>query len=148
MVERQVSNRVGRIDYSEYADLLSAIKHVYLVGDLQEPTPHPFMRDDRVEFVLCCYKAGDDGEYHWHPHVTEYEIVVEGEIGYFEVATGQLHWFHGGDVCIIPAGVCVKRLVLQPARTVAVKVPSRNDKVYCAACPRECSCRVTPYQEG
>lgn len=146
-MERQSPDTVGRIDYSEYAGVLSAIKHVYLVGNLQKTAPHPFVRDDRVEFVLCCYKAGDDGEYHWHRYVTEYEIVVEGEIGYFEAAISHTRWFQAGDVCIIPKGVCVKRLVRQPARTVTVKVPSKDDKVLCQVCPRECIWRIAPHEE-
>ncbi|MBM4134684.1 MAG: hypothetical protein FJ245_13075 [Nitrospira sp.] len=141
-----MADSVGRIDYGEYAGSLPVLKHVYLVGDLQRSVPHPFVRDGRAEFAVCQYEAGDDGEFHWHRQLSEYEIVTEGKIGYIEAASGRIHWFHAGDVSIIPAGVCVKRLVRQPARTVVMKVPSANDKVHCGSCPRECRSRVHPYE--
>jgi quercetin dioxygenase-like cupin family protein len=103
-MERRLTGGVARIGHAEYADALPELKHVFLVGDLRRPTPHPFIRDKRVELVIVGYEAGDEGRYHWHPDVTEYELVVEGEIGYFEVATGETHWFPAGDLVAIPAG--------------------------------------------
>jgi uncharacterized cupin superfamily protein len=148
MIEREIVNRIGRIDQSEYAVILPAIKHVYLIGNLQRATAYPFVRDTRVEFTLCSYNTGSNGEYHWHRYVTEYGIVIEGEIGYFEVATGETHWFYSGDLCVIPEGVCVKRLVRQAAYAVVVKVPSRDDRIHCSVCPRECIYRVESYKEA
>lgn len=135
-----------RIDWVEYAKALPVLKHIYLVGDLKKPSPHPFIRDQRLEITVCSYDPGDDGRYHWHPEVTEYEVVVEGEVGYFEVASGRTHWFTTGDFIVIPPDTCVRRLVRQTARTVTVKVPSQAEKVHCAQCERACSWRVEPYQ--
>ena len=115
-MERRLAGDVVRIGGAEYAGALPADRHVFLVGNLQQPTTYPFIRDERVEVVLVSYRAGDDGRYHWHPDVTEYELVVEGEIGYFEVASGVTHWFGAGDFVAIPAGACVKRMVRAPAR--------------------------------
>ena len=92
-MERPLGSGVVRIARGEYAGVLPEDKHVFLVGDLQRPTRYPFIRDSRVELVLVSYEPGDDGTYHWHETVTEYELVVEGEIGYLEVATGATHWF-------------------------------------------------------
>jgi len=144
-MERRLTGGVVRIRHAEYVNAIPELKHVFLVGDLQRPTPHPFIRDDRVELVVVGYDAGDDGTYHWHRDVTEYEIVVEGEIGYFEVATGETHWFSAGDLFAIPAGACVKRLVRRTARGVTVKLPSSAGKVHCGECPRECTWRVEPF---
>jgi len=144
-MERPLTGGVVRIRHGEYADALPELKHVFLVGDLRRPTPHPFIRDERVELVVVGYEAGDDGSYHWHPEVTEYEIVVEGEIGYFEVATGETHWFSAGDLVAIPAGACVKRRVRRPARGVTLKVPSSAGKVECRSCARECAWRVEAF---
>ena len=80
-MERRLAGDVVRIGGAEYAGALPADRHVFLVGNLQQPTTYPFIRDERVEVVLVSYRAGDDGRYHWHPDVTEYELVVEGEIG-------------------------------------------------------------------
>src|SRR5439155_462305 len=129
-MERRLAGDVVRIGGAEYAGALPADRHVFLVGNLQQPTTYPFIRDERVEVVLVSYRAGDDGRYHWHPDVTEYELVVEGEIGYFEVASGVTHWFAAGDFVAITAGACVKRMVRAPARGVTVKVPpSREGRI-------------------
>lgn len=145
-MEHKLGKKVQRIALSEYAEVLPAIKHVFLVGDLQKPTPHPFIREQRVELIVCSYQPNDNGQFHWHPRVTEYEWVVEGEIGYFEVATEQTHWFTAGDLIVIPNGVCVRRLVREVARTIALKIPSLDEKIHCAQCNRTCSWRVYPYQ--
>jgi quercetin dioxygenase-like cupin family protein len=144
-MERRLGAGLVRIVRGEYADRLGVDKHVFLVGDLQQPTDYPFIRDERVELVLVCYAPGDDGRFHWHERVTEYELVVEGEIGYLEVATGVTHWFAAGDLVAIPAGACVRRLVRQPARGVTLKVPSLATKIHCDACPRACRFREAPF---
>src|ERR1700752_2605433 len=120
-------------------------KHVFLVGDLKLPTDYPFFRDDRAELIVCAYQAGDDGRFHWHREVTEYEIVLEGEIGYLQAATGETTWLRAGHVSCVPAGVCVQRRVREPARARAVKCPSRAQKVHCASCDRECRYRQERY---
>jgi hypothetical protein len=135
--------RIGREEYEPFADL----RHLFLVGDLQRPNPHPFVRDSRLELILCFYQPGDDGLPHWHEKVTEYEVVLEGEVGHLDVATGETHWFGPGDVRVLTPGVCMKRLLRRAARTVAVKVPSNAEKVHCAQCPRECASRLEPHQE-
>ena len=145
MTERRLTDGLVRIGSDEYAGALPADKHVFLVGDLQRPTSYPFIRDQRVEVVVVSYEPGDDGRYHWHPDVTEYELVVEGEIGYFEVASGTTHWFVAGDFIAIPPGVCVRRVVRTRARGVTVKVPSVSAKIHCEACSRECAWRTAPF---
>jgi uncharacterized cupin superfamily protein len=129
-----------RKDYLPHAEEL---KHLYLVGNLQRPVPHSFFREDRVEVALCTLKPGDDGRFHWHPTVTEYEYVLEGRHGYFSVAEGRERWFEAGDLISVPAGACVRRLVRNAVRTLTVKVPSRDDKIHCEQCDRDCPWRVT-----
>ena len=135
--------RIAREEYERFTDL----RHLFLVGDLKRPNPHPFVRDERLELILCFYQAGDDGLPHWHKEITEYEVVLEGEVGDLDVATGEIHWFGPGDFRAVPPGTCVKRLVRQAARTVAIKAPSSAEKVHCAQCTRECGSRVEPYLE-
>jgi quercetin dioxygenase-like cupin family protein len=142
-----LDQRVVQIKRAEYNHALSGLRHIFLVGNLQRPTPHPFLKDERLEVVLCHYHVGDDGRYHWHRGVTEYEIVIEGEIGYFEVSTDQVHWLRPGDFVMIPAGTCVKRLVRDSAYALAVKIPSADDKVHCSECHRHCNWRMVPQEE-
>ena len=144
MTEQQTGKRVAIIRRDEYSPFENQ-KHLFLTGDLQLPNPHAFIRDARLEWILCFYEAGDNGVPHWHPEVTEYETVLEGEIGYFEAATGETNWFRSGDFSAIPAGVCVTRIVRERSRTVAVKVPSNGERVVCTGCPRECAWRISPY---
>lgn len=135
--------RIARTEYEPFADL----QHLFLVGNLQRPNPHPFVRDSRLEFIVCFYKPGDDGLPHWHAEVTEYEFVLEGELGIEDIAGGETQWFGPGDLRILAPGACVRRIVRTPTRTVAIKVPSSPEKVLCAQCPRECAARLAPYRQ-
>lgn len=133
--------RIARTEYEPF----TALKHLFLVGDLQRENPHPFVRDSRLELIVCFYQPGDNGLPHWHAEVTEYELVLEGEIGHRDSATGETHWFGPGDLRALPPGDCVQRLVRTATRTVAIKVPSSAEKIHCAACPRQCAVRLAPY---
>ena len=146
MSERQTGDRVAIIRREEYLPFTDQ-EHLFLTGDLQQPNAHPFFRDTRLEWILCFYEAGDDGVAHWHPDVTEYEMVLEGEVGYFEPATGETNWFRPGDFSAIPAGVCVQRIVRERSRTVAIKVPSNAERVVCSGCTRDCASRVNSYRQ-
>jgi mannose-6-phosphate isomerase-like protein (cupin superfamily) len=145
MKARQAYERVLAIRREEYAPFENQ-KHLFLTGDLQQPNSHPFFRDARIECILCFYQPGDNGAFHWHNELTEYETVLEGEIGYFEVATGETNWFREGDFIVIPPGVCVKRVVRERARTLAMKVPSSAERTTCSCCERECAWRISPYR--
>jgi uncharacterized cupin superfamily protein len=144
-MERRLDAGILKLERAEYEHAVSSDNHIFLVGNLQRPTSYPFVRDERVEMIVCCYRSGEDGRYHWHRDITEYEWVVEGEVGYFEVATGLTHWFQAGDFVAVPPKACVQRRVRAPARTIAVKVPSSAEKTHCAQCDRVCAYRVDPY---
>jgi len=135
--------RIARVEYESFA----ALKHLFLVGNLQRQNPHPFVRDRRLELILCFYDPGDDGLPHWHAEVTEYELVLEGDIGHRDTVTGETYWFGPGDLRVLEPGACVQRIVRAPTRTVAIKVPSNAEKVHCGECPRECAARLAPYIE-
>jgi hypothetical protein len=133
-------------DYLPFADSTDS-KHVFLAGDLQRPTPNPFFRESALEVVRTFYEPGDGGLPHWHEHATEYEMVLSGRIGYQEAGTTQVQWFEPGDFLRVPPGICVTRKIEVQTRTLAVKTPSGYDKVYCDACPRDCSTRIAPFEE-
>lgn len=138
---------VTKIAAQSYAQFASVLKHVFLSGDLRQASPHPFFRDERVEFILCSYAAGDDGLPHWHADVTEYQLVLEGRVGLEDISNGTSNWSDAGDFSVVPAGVCVRRRNPIAARTVALKIPSRpNDKVHCRACSRICASRIEPFR--
>jgi mannose-6-phosphate isomerase-like protein (cupin superfamily) len=141
----ETGSEAGAIRAAEYGDAFARDPHVFLVGDLRRPALHPFWRDSRVEVVLCRYEPGDDGAPHWHADVTEYELVLEGRVGYVRSEDGETLWLSPGDLHTVPAGVCVQRLVATAARTLAVKVPARPaDKVLCHDCVRRCERRLAP----
>jgi hypothetical protein len=144
-MERVRGPGVTTIARGEYGSRLPLEKHVFLVGDLRHPTSYPFLRDERLEVVLVAYQAGDDGRYHWHPDVTEYGLVLEGEIGYVEAATGAAHWFGAGDFFAIPVDVCVRRTIRGAARGLTIKVPSMATKIHCDRCERVCAARMAPF---
>jgi hypothetical protein len=139
---------VTRIASGEYEGAQGDQQHVFLVGNLAKPTDHPFVRDHRLEIIVCRYGPGDHGRYHWHPEVTEYELVTRGEVGYFEVSSGATQWFEAGDLSVVPPGVCTRRIARKGATTVAVKVPSSAKKIHCSACSRDCEHRLEPYDKA
>jgi mannose-6-phosphate isomerase-like protein (cupin superfamily) len=126
---------------AEYAVDRSGELHTFLVGNLQRPSRTPFYRDSRLEWIMCRYEAGDHGEPHWHREVTEYSMVLSGRIGLRQAADGEIAWFEPGDLFMVPAGVCVKRLVEVPSSCLTIKVPSNPEKVRCGQCDRDCAWR-------
>lgn len=139
---------VGRIAAGDYLPHAAALRHVFLTGDLSAASPHPFFRDGRVELVYCQYRPGDNGAFHWHRNITEYQIVLTGAFGVREAATGNVTWFRAGDVSTTPPGVCVERLIDEATTTVALKVPSLpGDKIHCAECRRACDFRQAAFEE-
>lgn len=146
-MERIPTHGMNVISSAEYVPQFAAAKHLFLAGDLRQPNPHPFFRDPRLEIIACKYEAGDGGLFHWHACVTEYEYVLEGSISYLEAATGLLHRYEPGDLTLIPSGVCVRRIVDESCRTLALKIPSNAEKVHCGQCSRECPSRQEAFQE-
>lgn len=140
----QVDQSDNLIPAAAYAG--SGVRHAHLVGDLRRPAPHPFFRDEQVELIATCYQAGDDGIFHWHRHVTEYEMLLEGRIGYLDATSGAITWMAPGDLHRVVQGRCVRRLVPMSSRTLAVKAPSvGDDKVHCPDCDRPCPRRTLPF---
>jgi len=137
--------RPNKIAFNEYRKTLAANRHVFLVGNLKELTEYPFIQDSRFEFIVCQDAPGDHGRFHWHAEVDEYEIVIEGRIGYYFVEKAQTIWYSSGDFSHIQAGCCVRRIVNETARTIAIKVPSSAEKRHCSDCDRECGDRQSPY---
>ena len=145
-MERVATSGMSAIHPAEYVPHFAGAKHLFLAGDLRLPNPHPFFRDPRVEIIACKYGAGDGGRFHWHAVVTEYEYVLEGSVSYVEAATGLLQRFGPGDLTLIPAGVCVRRIVDEPCRTLALKLPSSAEKIHCRDCGRQCPSRQEPFE--
>jgi hypothetical protein len=147
-MERIPKDGLNGIASAEYQSHFPELPHIFLAGNLLRRCPHPFFRDGRLEIVACSYQAGGHGEFHWHPEVTEYEYVVEGAVTYLAAETGETRRYTAGDLSMVRPGVCVRRLIEAPCRTLAVKVPSNNVKIHCAQCPRECPQRIEPYRES
>jgi mannose-6-phosphate isomerase-like protein (cupin superfamily) len=147
-MQRIPTGGLNKIAAAEYGSSFGSLQHIFLVGNLQRSCPHPFFRDQRLEVIACQYEAGDHGQFHWHPEVTEYEYVLEGSLAYREAATGEITVFRAGDLATVPAEVCVERIIEQPCRTLAIKVPSHDVKVHCRDCARECMQRVEPFKES
>jgi hypothetical protein len=147
-MRRDPTGGIDRIAAEEYQEHFGSLQHIFLAGNLKLPCSHPFFREERVEVILCKYTAGQDGRFHWHPAATEYEVVLEGTLDYLEAATGKLWQFKAADLVRVPVNTCVKRVVTQPCRTLAIKVPSDDGKVHCPECRRECAARVEAFKES
>ena len=142
----RLASGLEKIVSTEYAPHFADLQHIFLVGDLQLPCPHPFFRDSRVEIIACRYEPGDHGMFHWHPEVTEYEYVLEGSLIYQDAVTGETQRYVAGDLRMLPAGVCARRSIEEPCRTLAMKVPSGDRKIHCRDCERRCDQRVEAFR--
>ena len=147
-MERTAQRGVNSIRAAEYGACAGSLQHMFLVGDLSAPCPHPFFRDPRLEILVCEYEPGDHGCFHWHAGITEYEFVLEGSLAYLDAATGETHTFRVGDLLMVPPENCVRRLVEKRCRTLAIKLPSGEEKIQCQHCPRECRHRVRDFGEA
>lgn len=144
MLSEEMAPAAGHIEVirrESWQPHAAGLKHVFLVGDLQRAVPHPFLRRSDAEIIWCEYNAGDDGRPHWHATVDEIEVVLKGEVGYRDIGSEEVFWFREGDLVNVPRGVCVERFVREPARTLAIKLPSRAEKVHCGECRRACAQR-------
>jgi hypothetical protein len=146
-MQRAPTGGLDKIAVAEYAPSFGSLEHIFLVGNLLRSCPHPFFRDRRLEVIVCQYEAGAHGQFHWHAEVTEYEYLLEGSLSYREAATGKITVFQAGDLATVPAEVCVERIVVEPCRTLAIKVPSNDVKIHCRDCARVCAHRVEPFKE-
>lgn len=146
--ERHPDAVVGRISGDSYLPHTDNLSHIFLTGGLADPSPHPYFEDGRLELIYCKYCPGDNGKFHWHDAITEYQIVISGAYGVREAASGKTTWFGPGDVSAIPPGVCIERLIDADTITIAVKVPSvPGDKIHCAECARACHSRQESFRE-
>lgn len=127
---------------AEITAYTEAFKHLYLVGNLQKPVPHPYVVDQRLEFVLCNYESGDQGIRHWHRELTEYTFVIQGRLSYMDIVSEQVYDLESGDFFVIPAGQCMSLTIDRPTTALTIKVPSILDKVYCTQCSRVCKARL------
>ena len=137
---------ISKIDYMSYVNEFKNNSHVFLVGDLKKSINHDYIKDTRIEFILCRYEKGDHGEPHWHPETDEYEIITSGKIGYQDCMSGNITWYQKGDFSYIPAKKCVKRLVYTKSETIAVKVPSDDKKYICLNFPDSQKCKSLEYK--
>ena len=147
-MERNAQSGVNSIRAAEHGPFAGELQHIFLAGDLSRPCPHPFFRDARLEILVCDYEPGDHGCFHWRAGITEYEFVLEGSIAYLEAATGERPTFRVGDLLMVPRETCVRRLVEEPCRTLAIELPSGGGRIQCQRCPRECQHRVRDFGEA
>ena len=136
-----------QIQASDYLPFLDALKHVYVVGDLQQPVPHPFIRDDRLELVIVAYPAGTVHQRHWHAELTEYMVVIAGELRAVMIPSGEELIIQAGDMLHVPPETCLQLTTIDDANLMVVKVPSVNDKITCNRCQRDCEWRLDESHE-
>jgi len=146
-MERSAQAGINSIRAEEYVPCAGQLQHVFLTGNLSRPCPHPFFRDPRLEILVREYNMGDHGYFHWHAGIMEYDFVLDGSIRYHEAATSVRHTFRAGDLLTVPPETCVRRLVEEPCRTLAIKLPSSEGRVQCHQCCRECRHRVREFGE-
>ena len=140
----QTFNTRKEFDPKIWSDLRARLH--YLPGRFDDDSAFKRLHAE-VARLDAQYQAGHHGQFHWHPEVTEFEYLLEGSLAYREADTGNITVFQAGDLATVPAGVCVERIIQQPCRTLAIKVPSNDVKIHCRDCARMCTQRVEPFKE-
>lgn len=143
MVKKAAFLLGGEISYIRHESYdFDKAQHLFLIGDLKNKQLAPFFFDKRIELILCNYAVGENSIPHWHSVVDEYEIIIAGELVYIDSQSKKRLIFNKGDLVKIPSGVCVQRIVNEPTTTIAIKVPSNNEKIMCCQCERNCDSRM------
>ncbi len=91
----------------------------WLVGDFDKS----IIRSKDIEVGIKNYKQGDSEQKHLHKIITEYTIVVYGEIVMNDIT------YKTGDIVTIEPGVWCDFRALTDSSTLVIKTPSiTNDK--------------------
>lgn len=91
----------------------------WFIGNF-EPT---LLSTGEFEVAIKYYRAGDKENAHEHRIVTEYTVIVIGEV----LMGGEI--FKSGDIVVVPPGEAIDFEALTDAATTVVKVPSvQGDK--------------------
>jgi len=123
-----VVSRFRILQGSDIDRILASAGRQYLVGDLRRPQELAHIRSDEIEIGISDYAGGEYEPPHFHPILTEYELVLWGSTEYYDIDTGRSHRFGGMDFYCIEPNVPYAQVVLERTRILFVKVPAIDDK--------------------
>lgn len=121
-------SRIRTIKASDYAHSLEGNVRAYLTGDLKVAQEFGHVATEQVEIGIANYDSDGVDTPHFHPTVTEAQIVVSGFVHLLDI-TNQVQIELGpGDFYLIEPGVAHVQKAVAGTRVVIVKWPSLNDK--------------------
>ena len=122
---------MGNIIKINNADIVASLEETtrqYLVGNLFKPQKIQFIKDERLEIGISCYREYQSEPTHIHNVATEYQYVVSGWTEYMDVETGKVYEFKKGDFYAILPSTPYSQRVKAGTCILFIKVPSINDK--------------------
>lgn len=108
----------------------------YLVGDLKLPQRLQYIYDDKVEMGITRFEKYACEKPHFHPIVTEYQIILNGEAKYVDIEANREYMVKAGDVFVIRPNTTYIQKSTEGAVILFFKYPSGNDKTLVNVTPQ------------
>lgn len=121
-------NNFEKIPNSIIQNVLQTEDCVYLCGNMKIPQKLNEIKDDKIEIGYCSYKKFEAKKPHYHPYVTEYQLLLSGECKYLDLENGEEHLVKEGDFYIIKPNMKYIQKINPGAKILFVKAPGGNDK--------------------
>lgn len=101
----------------------------YLVGNLQLPQKLVNIYDEDVEMGITKFQYFTSEKPHFHPEVTEYQIILHGTAKYVDVQANKEFLLEQGDVFVIRPHTIYILKAIEDTQILFFKVPGKNDKM-------------------
>ena len=96
----------------------------YLVGDLKLPQRLQYIYDDKVEMGITRFEKYACEKPHFHPIVTEYQIILNGEAKYVDIEANREYMVKAGDIIEIREKSKQLPLVISAMESAGRDVPA------------------------
>lgn len=102
---------------------------VYLCGDLEKPSPVPYIKSNGYEIGISHYQQDTVEHAHYHAWNHEYNYVIEGELKVYVFSEKREYLITAGDLYVILPDMPYITKARAGTRVLFSKVPGGNDKI-------------------
>ncbi len=117
------------IEKEKIDQALSKNHRQYLVGNLQFPQELLHIQDNNIEIGITRFSEYAFEKPHYHPDVTEYQLLLSGSAKYVDVEANKEYFIQEGDVFVIRPGTTYIQKSPQNTTILFFKHPGINDKI-------------------
>ncbi len=127
-VKKNVSG-IKKISAQKISQALEMSSRQYLAGNLKKPQEIDHIQDENVEVGISHYQTFTADTPHYHTHVTEYQMVLEGRTKIKDLHTKEITQLEEGDFYIVKAETPYAQKSQADTKIIFFKYPGMNDKV-------------------